>query len=494
LGTNKSAPELLRDERFLTSAAILKANWDRNQDFIDNFSAFVAQLMAERHYTEVSVEELQADFRERFGVSVSQGTLRTVLNRASRRGIVFKEHGLYHYSPDARVQDDFEAIQARARADHGALVEDLMTYSHRRFGVTLNQAEADSALIHWTEHHSFGLLQRRLEASRAKSGKDRRDLVVASFVVDLYEKNLPGLDRLEMVVRGVMLYNLLYLPDPGSASRGFNGTAMFFDTRLLLRALGLSGEVMERPVREHLTLIKESRGQARCFDHTLDEMRRVLHAVAMQMEQNLDEAHGEITEFLIAADYTLSAVAEIGEALEDRLTAIGVSVEPIPAATSYHINEERLESMLRQEVKAYRERYRPLRTDVESLRAIHVLRRGRTYSRLEDTPAVFSTSNVVMARVAAEFFDEVPWAGRAQHCLADHWATTSLWLKRPVAAPTLPRDQVIADAYAALNPSEEVWRAYQTTARRLVERGEMTRVQVYWRDLFGCGDDAERVA
>ena len=58
--------QVIRDERFLTSAAILKENWDRKHDFIDNFVPFIAQLMAERHYEEVALDDLQADFTERF--------------------------------------------------------------------------------------------------------------------------------------------------------------------------------------------------------------------------------------------------------------------------------------------------------------------------------------------------------------------------------------------------------------------------------------------
>ena len=464
----------LQDERFLTSAAILKVNWDRKQDFVDNFVGFVAHLMAENQYVEVAVDTLQTDFRHRFGVSIPQGILKTILNRAARRGLVVKEHGLYKYVRDQRVESDFEAIQAQAMADHGAIVNDLMTYAERRFGVALTQADADAGLLRWTEQHSFGLLQRRLEETRTVPTGDRRELIIAAFVVELYERSLPGLDRLETLARGVMLYNLLYLPDPGSAQRGFNGTKIFLDTRLLLRALGLSGDVMQRPVKELLVLIRESGGYACCFEHTFEEMGRVLHAVAMQMERDVYEAHGEITEFLITADYTPSDVAEIGETLESRLAAIDVPIEPASADGDYRIEEERLESMLRQELKVYRERYRPLRADVESLRGIHRFRRGKVYHRLEDAPALFVTSNVVMARVATRFFDEEPWTGRAQHCLADHWATTALWLKRPVKAPTLPRDQVIADAYAALNPSDAVWREYQRTARTLVDRGDMT--------------------
>jgi hypothetical protein len=47
----------------------------------------------------------------------------------------------------------------------------------------------------------------------------------------------------------------------------------------------------------------------------------------------------------------------------------------------------------------------------------------------------------------------------------------------PGARP-LPRRQIIAISFAALNPPDEVWRRYLTEVRRLQERGELTEEQV----------------
>ena len=373
------------------------------------------------------------------------------------------------------MEADFRETEAEAIADHQALVEDLIAYARQHFKLELAPADADAALLSWTEQHSFGLLQKRFDEVRRITSRAQIDVVVAGFIVELHQRGLAGLDRLEKVARGVMLYNLLYLPDPGSSSRSFKGTEVFLDTRLLLRAIGLSGDVMQRPIRELLVLIRESGGHARCFDHTADEMRGILHALAMQMQDGIDEIYGESQDFLAEQNLSPSDVAEIAETLESRLREIDVMVEDAPRQADYLIAEERLEALLQEAVPRYR--YQALRADVKSLRAIHTLRQGKVFSRLEDTPAVFVTTNVAMAKVAAKFFEEEPWMGRAQHCLADHWATTVMWLKRPVKAPTLPRDQVIAHAYAALNPPEDVWTRYRRAARELVETSQLTQDQ-----------------
>lgn len=63
-------------------------------------------------------------------------------------------------------------------------------------------------------------------------------------------------------------------------------------------------------------------------------------------------------------------------------------------------------------------------------------------------------------------------------CMTDYALAALAWLMNPTQAPDLPRRQIVAISYAALNPPEEVWRKYLTEIRRLQERGELTEEQV----------------
>jgi hypothetical protein len=52
------------------------------------------------------------------------------------------------------------------------------------------------------------------------------------------------------------------------------------------------------------------------------------------------------------------------------------------------------------------------------------------------------------------------------------------WLMNPVQGRDLPRKQIIATSYAALNPPESVWRKYLSEIRKLAERGELSEDHV----------------
>lgn len=47
--------------------------------------------------------------------------------------------------------------------------------------------------------------------------------------------------------------------------------------------------------------------------------------------------------------------------------------------------------------------------------------------------------------------------------------TVLVWLHEPLSAPNLPRERIVADAYAALNPRDALWQAYNKEIDRLRE-------------------------
>jgi len=100
-----------------------------------------------------------------------------------------------------------------------------------------------------------------------------------------------------------------------------------------------------------------------------------------------------------------------------------------------------------------------LNRDVESLAAIVRLRAGTTSRHVETCKAILLTSNAPLAKISAEQLG----SGRQTDvppCISDVTLTTLLWLKSPSLAPDLPRKWLLADCYAALSPTPQLWERY----------------------------------
>ncbi len=229
--------------------------------------------------------------------------------------------------------------------------------------------------------------------------------------------------------------------------------------------------------RELIDLIYAQNAKLRCFKHTFDEIWRILDASAhaLQNQTQIRRAYGDAVEHFLASGYTSSDAQLEMEKLEERLQSLRIQVKAKPPHEPHTtVNESRLGTILEGEV-GYRGR-EALLHDLDSLTAIHRLRRGNVPTTLESCKAIFLTSNSSLARASALFFQEEYGQERTAipHCMRDHTFSTLIWLKTPLQAPDLPKRRIIADSYAALNPSDILWKAYLQEIDRLQRRGNIS--------------------
>ena len=119
---------------------------------------------------------------------------------------------------------------------------------------------------------------------------------------------------------------------------------------------------------------------------------------------------------------------------------------------------------MRKEVGYKREE--TLRHDILSITAIYRLRKGQRMYQIERCKAIFLTTNVSLANACAKFFYEEFGGPSVPLCIVEHVLATIAWVKKPMKAPNLPVKKLIADCYAALNPSDSLWRKYLEEVER----------------------------
>src|SRR4051812_40176891 len=92
----------------LTSLAILKVSADRGRDYIDYFVPFIAEAIRINRRDVIALPEIQADVRERFGLDIPPGPLRTVLDRALREGVLRRDGQILRAVPERIDELRFE--------------------------------------------------------------------------------------------------------------------------------------------------------------------------------------------------------------------------------------------------------------------------------------------------------------------------------------------------------------------------------------------------
>jgi hypothetical protein len=378
-----------------------KVNWDKGRDYIDNFIPFVGECLRLSSREEVSLGELQVSLRTNFGLKIPQGTLNTLLKRAERRGYLRHHEKVYHRNSEALSRLDLPRIRNDVLRQQDALVGKLASFCAEDFKIELSKVQAEAALLDYVKDFATPILGAALDGQPlpvARQSPKHAYFLVNAFIARLNESDPEGFRFLETIVKGSILANILLFPDLGGISQTFERVRVYFDTPFLLRALSFEGDSMQAPCRELLELLYEQNAELRCFQHTFDEMWRILDAAghALRDPQGHRHTHGETLENFIRLRYTPSDVELAMGRLEQSLRALRIKVEPRPPQIeSLGLDEKRFEGLLREKVHYHSED--ALLHDLDSLTSIHRLRRGERYPRLESCVALFITTNANLA-------------------------------------------------------------------------------------------------
>lgn len=142
--------------------------------------------------------------------------------------------------------------------------------------------------------------------------------------------------------------------------------------------------------------------------------------------------------------------------VEEDLREVGVLVRDAPDYDIHTtLDETELEEVLQSVVGYARPETRTY--DLKSLAAVWRIRDGRSQRHLENARAIFLTNNRRLVRASTKFFDESPNGFEVPISTLDSHLATVAWLKRPMAAPNLPRSQIVADCIAILEPGTQLW-------------------------------------
>jgi hypothetical protein len=468
--------------RVIASLAILKANWDvLRKDYIENFVPFVGEVLRTAHQPEVSLPQVQESIFDRFGLRIPQGALKTILHRCAKRGLIKHQNKIYIRNTQALDNLDFTLAQADALRTHEALIDKLIAFCKQRYNIEWTSETADAALLKYLDDRSPSILSATIEGSPIPpppTTVTNGEFLVNAFVHHLSTHDTEGFTLLEMVVKGAMLSNVLIFPEIAKVQRFFEDVEVYFDTGFILGALGLEGESRQESSKELLTLLYAQRARLMMFEHTRDEVIGVLDAAAKSLRAGRKPAHMLFFEYLAGKEYKPSDIELVIAKLGDSLRSLRITVKRRPEqTTALGLDESKLAVVMDGQLSYRNERAKQF--DIDSLTAIHRLRRGNTYGDIESCRAVFVTQNTNLVRAAGKYFNSEYERATVPLAIRDDVLTTIVWLKQPMSAPDLPRKMIIADCLAAMKPPDRLWRAYLEEIDKLSKRGSISENDYY---------------
>ena len=457
----------------LTSYGILKINIDHGGDYLDYLKPFILQVLAEKRPDPVRTDLVSEQIRNRFGLEIPSRTIEIVLKRISRSYSLKKENYVYRITGDL-PDPGITAKQSAAQRNIDAVIRGLQEFSRDTPRPLLNPDDAVVAICAFLSKFDIVCLRAYLAGTAIPKSKatDHAHIVLVSDYVQFLQQNDPQrFDDFHVLVQGHMLANALLCPDLQFAPRSYRDVTFYFDTPLLVHSLSLEGESRYRASRELIDLIKRLDGTVATFRHSHQELSSVLRGAAEYIHS--DVARGAIVREARIRGTTRSELFAISESLEERLNEAKIELHDSPGyVKDLQIDEAGFEDVLRKEVSYHNET--ALQFDINSVRSIYVLRRNKRAPTVERAGAVLVTSNSAFAKAAWEFGKQHEGFRDVSSVITDFSLANMAWLKVPMGAPFIPKTQLLALSYGALEPTSSMLTKYINEIDRLQENGTIT--------------------
>lgn len=475
----------------LIGYAILRANYNAQApNYLDNFAPFVLSAIANSSSEIVERSAVSNLIREMFGLSIPSLVVPRLLRRTNRQDLTepVGNNAIRLTARAASELPDLNAEVAQYRSRQTELVTQLATFIESHFPEHLDLTTRDlgAHLAEFFDKNAVPLLGASLNASQPVSdGRTGLDYVVASFVSHLYSTDQARFAYVVEAAKGAMLASVLEL-DTSNMSDSLSRLTLVLDSPVLMDALGYHGPVPEAAMRHVLQMATSQGATLAVFRHSVSELDGILEAIEHALRRG-SASRSTSRGYLHFAETGASPVdlALLREKLEDSLAELGVSVLEQPGGYyEYGLDESKLEEMIQSRVRYLQDAARV--NDVRSLSAVHRMRRGSQSRTVERCAAVLVSSNGNLVRGARDFNggSTFPLAMTAEAI------ASILWVRSPALADDVPRDIVLASAYAGMQPSPILWKKYVDEIEKLEKAGTVSSDDAVILRATSVGRDA----
>lgn len=460
----------------LTSLAILKVNVDQGNDYLEYLRPFILQILAEHRLSTITADVIKARIAEQFGLTIPEPTIAILLRRISRDHCITRDHGVYQIDGEL-PNPQLSVTTAEAERHISSVLNGLIAFSRGTVKQITTENHAVTAICTFLAEFGITCLRAYLRGSAIPSVEQTRhsDIVLVSkFVQHLRENEPERFDSFLVLLQGHMLANALMCPDLDKAPKTFREVRFYLDTPLIIHAIGADSSARKAAIIELISVLHNLGGKIVVFSHSLDEVRRVLVAAA----ESIGYSGTSLPSMPIVIEArkngtTRSDLLLLIESLDDALARMKIEIMTTPSPIEqFQIDEMEFEGILTETV--HYANPNAANYDVKSVRSIYALRGNMPIRSIEKCIAIFVTSNTLFAKAAWKYSQDYAPTTDVSSVITDFSLANTAWLKAPMNASALPKVQVLAFSYAALQPSIELLDKYMKEIDRLQNSGEIT--------------------
>ena len=453
----------------LIGYAILKARYDgEGKTYIDNFEQFVLSVVDQYEGEPMTVKVAAEKVKKDFGIEIPAEVVKRIGRHADRNGRLRRDSEGRYIGLTPLGKSGLPDLNGEINKYRRA--EAVLEQGLRKCVKQMRKGDTDLLDVDWKyelkkyiESQSVDII-RHWRGVDVRTGNDddvlrltrdeRIHYVISEYVTSMYLSATESFQALVSLAQGAMLSTLLEGQSWDEVPK-IDNLSLALDTSIVLDLLNLQGSERHIAAKDVLNMIHANGVHCFVFQNTLSEIDSILNNVERVLRGELEPVRLDgVLEYAYKHSLKPSDIAICREKVEDALENMSVDVmDNPPYEQIYCLDEDKLAHTIHEYV--FHKSSQALSHDGQALSAIHRMRRGRVGTKMESARYLFVTANTAVVRGCRQFADHERYAYPL--AISFEYLATRLWLRAPLASENVPKDLLVASAYAGLRPNQRVW-------------------------------------
>jgi hypothetical protein len=476
--------------RLITNLAVVQSNYDQNcRDYLDCFVPLMATLIARKRYSRLDpddIEKVVSDFTAEFGIKMKHYPAVSLIRRCKRIGIIHDDNGAIAIDLVRIAKYDITLAAVRFERESDALIHEVSHFCSDRYSHECTVEEVETSLALYLDEFDQDILRTSIEGVRLPTLRERKRLryYIHSFILEAYTNKPETFERIVRVSVGHMLSSVLVARDTGEKDNAYKGkmrgVRVYLDTSFLLGLLGVDGEY-RRQVCSGLVYDLLNAGAILCYCETIEmelegvteECRRAMGSTSdrtLRVRRIRLQRHGlseTQIQYIIA---NRSSILKNHSIIKEEFPDIGTNFSRYIDVKSLekHIHAVYLENNPAFDANRELQKSRIAR-DISVISGIYRLRDYASPKSIAQSRAIFVTPNGGLAK--ASYLYEKERLENVQPiinpCVTETFIGTLIWIQQPARIIAGSSKRVLAQCYAAIQPSDQILAKYLENIDRL---------------------------
>jgi len=480
----------MKNQNTLISLAYIKVN----DNPLHVFCHYVLYILLKEPEQELRADVLKDKLLDKFGLNMPQQLINNCIRILEQRGEVVRlPHGAgYKISETDFDVDHFENTTRKLQEQENTVLDSLVDFVNQKYRKRWTKEEAQEYLSNFLGKEGYGA-QLFLQKELTIEGKQASPSVYIGRYIDSIQQKPDCLEfrYLEELVNGMMVLQGISQTDDYQQNKNqkFKGTVFYFDTKLVLRALGFSWKAQVDSVREMVRLLRDKyEAKIGIFPQTLTEVENALAMAGSSFQKGRPIRDLELKLYSELYPTDAAMLPDFSSIVPELLKReLGID-EPTkinwdkPETRKYNIDVKAIADYIEDQCGWRRG---AIDNDVEVINQINILRKAdytRQYGGKDKLP-VFVTSNSKLAYTFRDYITESEengkgWSFHALPVISDNMLLYRVWLPFATEYGNLPALTLSRFAYSAQSEGVVFYEKFRSMASILEKTKNVDLVNV----------------